>query len=1259
MAFQELFMLKVCVRPLLPLFLTASFLVAPAKTASAQAADLISQPVNAKQLVRLNDVHPLAQAKYETGRLPASTPLKRMILTLKINSAQKSALDEFVRQTTDRTSKNYHKWITPAQFGEKYGPSTADIAQVTAWLKSQGFSVDRVGTGRTRIEFSGTAGQVENAFQTELHTYTVNGEAHIANSIPSAIPKALAPVVAGVHSLHDFFAKPLSSQVRPAYTGPNSGNTLHFLGPADIATIYDVNPLYKAGIDGTGQSIAIIASSNIDPQDIATYRSITGLPPINLNVIVDGPDPGLWITESEANLDVSLAGAVAPKATIDLIVAQNADLTDGVDLAAAYAVDNNIAPVLSESFAGCEANDPTSTDEDSWLNAVREQAAAQGITYVNGTGDSGAADCDPQGDSVSLYGYAVNAKASPPYDVAVGGTMFDDATNGSVYWSATNGPGMESALGYIPELPWDWPFMVQGTGGGASSLYSKPAWQTGPGVPDDGARDIPDLSLFAGGISDAGVEAYFVCVSDLGFNCSDTGIMLVTGTSASTQVFAGIMALVNQQTASNQGNADPAIYALANNATLYPKVFHDITSGTNDVPTVTGGEIGYAATPGYDLATGWGSIDVNQFVTNFKAVGTQATTLAITANQATVTHGQDVTFNVTLSAQSGTAIPTGDVAFFATNSAGTVSIGYQTYDGSTNTYVFDTLGYVPGGKLTVYARYGGDANFAPSTSNSVTVQVNPEPSTVTLNPAASNTPAPYNPAQPISITWGQAFAAYIQMQGANSGDGSPTGKVTVQLIASSSGKTTTVSLGLTSLGENLEATIYNYTRLNFAANTLPADTYSIVISYPGDLAYLPSVSPTYTLQIAQAATATVVGVDKSAPLINTVVNISAFVSEQNPPGPLDFTGGVGFWDNGNLIGTFELPAAPITVAGNPGYLLTVPDTITTSGTHVIVAVYQGDQNTLASQSNSFDIVVAAKSPTICQLGVTTPAYGGMGTLTLPAGAITFSVNVVGGSNGPVPTGTVTFSSGSTLMGTATLTAGVATFTTTAFQPNSTNYPISVAYGGDANYLPSAAQGLLQVETYSLAASSPSVSVQAGSASSAVTITATDPNGIYWELAFPIAYTCSGLPSGATCIFNPSTTYFDIPLSTGAFAATTSVTITTQGPTLMASAAPLRRSGSGTRTGVGAAGGLTLAALLLCVPFLGKRARKLGLLAFLAAVITVAGINGCGGSGPPKYAITDPGTPAGTYPITITATAGPTVQTTTFDLIVTSEITTPN
>src|SRR6202035_2499976 len=282
-------------------------------------------------------------------------------------------------------SPNYHQWLTPQQFGQRFGPADADIQIVTNWLQSRGFQIAKVSAGRTLIEFSGTAGQVRNAFHTEIHRYLVNGEQHFANNGDPQIPAALAPVVAGPVTLHDFpkkaqsrnlgvFRKSMTTgQMVPLFTFAGCGTSCNGVGPGDFAKIYHVDSLWTTGInghliDGTGQMIAItgdseictasspdFASSCAGNDDVANFRSLFGLPPNSPNVILDGPDPGFTGDEVEGNLDVQWSGAVAKNATIDFVIAEQTETTSGIDLAAEYVVDNNLAPVLSESFGMCEA----------------------------------------------------------------------------------------------------------------------------------------------------------------------------------------------------------------------------------------------------------------------------------------------------------------------------------------------------------------------------------------------------------------------------------------------------------------------------------------------------------------------------------------------------------------------------------------------------------------------------------------------------------------------------------------------------------------------------------------------------------------------------------------------------------------------------------------------------------------------------------------------------------------------------------------
>src|SRR5208337_3822516 len=372
-----------------------------------------------------------------------------------------------------KSSPNYHMWLTPEQFGQQFGPVDADIQAVTDWLASQGFQVSRVAAGRTVIEFSGTAGAVGQAFHTEIHKFVVNGEEHWANASDPQIPAALTPVVAGFASLNNFPREPMmhrlgtfsrskaTGEVQPLFSFPVScgTNTCYYflVGPADFATIYNVTPLWSAGTDGTGQTIAVVGETNINPQDVADFRAMFGLPVNPPNIILNGPDPGIVSDEIEADLDVQWSGAVAKGATIDLVVSETTETTPGVDLSALYIIDNNLAPIMSESYGGCEAE--LGAGGNQFHNALWEQAAAQGITVLMAAGDSGSAGCDSanRGETTAQYGLAVSGLASTPFNVAVGGTDFDvNASNALTYWSLTNtSPSQSSAKSYIPESTWN------------------------------------------------------------------------------------------------------------------------------------------------------------------------------------------------------------------------------------------------------------------------------------------------------------------------------------------------------------------------------------------------------------------------------------------------------------------------------------------------------------------------------------------------------------------------------------------------------------------------------------------------------------------------------------------------------------------------------------------------------------------------------------------------------------------------------------
>ncbi|MBU5614597.1 protease pro-enzyme activation domain-containing protein [Geomonas azotofigens] len=618
------------------------------------------------------NVHPNARPEFDAGPADETLPMERMILTLQLSPEKHQQLNNLLAEQNDPTSPNYQHWLTPEEFAERFAPDPEDIGAIKGWLASQGFTVDEVSRGRTSINFSGNVAKVEKAFRTKIRKYMVDGKLRHANAQDPEIPRGLSDVVAGVVTLHDFGHAPMNTGARlladlqPDYTYSTS---YHYLSPIDFATIYNLNPLYSAGYDGTGQSIAIVGRTHPTGSNWSDFRSIMGLPAKPVTVIVNGTDPGSVSTaeDNEADLDVEWAGAVAKNATIKFVISKTTTTTDGIDLSAQYVINNNIAPVMSTSFGLCEAS--MGTAQNAFYNNLWQQAAAQGITSVVAAGDSGAAGCS-RPDATSGSGLAINGLASTPYNVAVGGTTFNDQSGG--YWRSTNGSYYDSALGYIPESAWNESGLVSGgynlwaTGSGLSSIYAKPSWQVAPGVPASGMRGIPDVSLNA-----AGHIPYLVR--------SKNALYYMNGTSASSPAFAGIMALVVQKTGVRQGNANIKLYQMGNAqyTSTGPTVFHDSTSGNSSVP----GVIGYSCTTGYDLVTGLGSVDANALVQNWPV----AAPLAISGSS--IANGtQGVAYSATLTASGGSApytwsLSSGSLAGGITLSSGGVLSGTPTSTG--------------------------------------------------------------------------------------------------------------------------------------------------------------------------------------------------------------------------------------------------------------------------------------------------------------------------------------------------------------------------------------------------------------------------------------------------------------------------------------------------------------------------------------------------------------------------------------------------
>jgi subtilase family serine protease len=678
---------------------------------------------------------PYATAANDRGVVSDKLAIPHAQILLHRTAAQEKELGKLIVDLHNPKSSSYHKWLTAREFGNRFGASDSDISKITAWLSSHGLKINSVSTGRTIIDFSGNAGQIRETFHTPIHNLTLNGEHYIGNMVDPQVPSALAPAMIGVVSLNTF--RPHTNFVprhNPKLTSGCFNGEYPCLGvvPADFATIYNLNPLFKKGITGKGQTVVVVedtligdgATQTLGDADWKTFRKTFGLSGYTHASFTQGiatpatgttscENPGITPDEGEATLDAEWASASAPDARIRMVGCKDT-MTFGPLIAIEMLVNSSAPPaIVSQSYGQCETF--VGNAGNATFNATYQQGVAEGMTILVSSGDESATSCDAD-QSLARHGIGISGFASTPYDLSVGGTDFGDvaaectigqtktakklAKCDSKYWNATNTATFGSAKSYIPEIPWNtscasvlWATFASGspitygkdgycnsanaaaedtittasgsggpsgcvTGspgkfnvvGGTCQGYAKPAWQAGMfGNPADGVRDIPDVSLFAAN----GLWHHFYMFCDSNGGGCQAGHPenwdAAGGTSFSSPIFAGIMALIEQNTGERQGLANTVLYSLASaefgtkgnakcNSSLGTKeasscVFHDVTTGDFDVPCVgqnscydPSGEFGvsslsstaykpaYKAHPGWDFTTGLGTVDATNLV---------------------------------------------------------------------------------------------------------------------------------------------------------------------------------------------------------------------------------------------------------------------------------------------------------------------------------------------------------------------------------------------------------------------------------------------------------------------------------------------------------------------------------------------------------------------------------------------------------------------------------------------------------------------
>jgi subtilase family serine protease len=747
-----------------------------------------------------------ARPEFDQGEAPAQTEMKHVRLFLQRTPEQQASLDKYLAGLIDKSSPNYHKWLTPDEFGRLFGAADGDIAVIEKWLESEGLTVVAVPRGRTSIEFSGSVGLMEQVFRTSIHTFKNGDNEFLANVTDPSIPAALADLVTGIVDLNtiqpesdlvrgpsgrfDPDAKRLvptaGERAQPQYTGTRNSEPFLFIVPADVATMYNtpnktLNANFAGGTsyDGTGVTIGIIGEAPFASSDTAIVKNwrklfLPSTYPLDLTVTNVGGATSSNALD-EAFLDLETAGGVAPGSALHFYTSPVSILP-----AITQALEDNTVDILNVSFGKCEqiaGNTFNQTILGDW-----QQAAAQGITVTVSAGDTGSARCDQNGSPEAAAGLAVNAYASTPYNIAVGGTdtygLVKDFSEYVDPASSDSSKGFyRTVLNPIPESTWnnsqDSPDAVPGPiakavvytdttdagGGGASSCstqstagkctagYAKPSWQAGKGVPADRVRDVPDLALMSGPGADS--AAWLVCSPDLGDCAAESsggfGFTGIGGTSAAAPAFAGMLALVEQKTRGRLGQeAGKNLYGLYNN--FGSRVFNDITLGNNAPPCYAPSpgipspncvknaagyyfESGYNSGIGYDQASGLGSVNATNLVEFWGAAAPLPATVTVKPALETVFRGDSLSVTVTVSGKSGT--PTGTATLTAgafTSAAKPLAAGKATI-----TIPASTL---KAGANTLVVSYSGDPKFGEATGHA-TVTVTLLTPTVTVTPAST------------------------------------------------------------------------------------------------------------------------------------------------------------------------------------------------------------------------------------------------------------------------------------------------------------------------------------------------------------------------------------------------------------------------------------------------------------------------------------------------------------------------------------------
>lgn len=963
------------------------------------AAPRITQAVNEKQLVSLKgSLHPVTNYGLDEGPVSGDLQLNRMQLVLKQSDAQVAALKQLAASQMNPNTPQFHKWLTPEEYGASYGVAQEDVDTLVTWLQSHGLTIDRVTKARNIITFSGTSAQVQSAFHTSIHNYEINGEQHFANATALQIPAALAPVVTGIAALNDFKPRPLhhrigtaqrdsktglwkvtpdnGAAVSPLFNTPIYGTEQPALGPADFAKIYNVQPLWDEGIDGSGQSIAIPGQlTGVYTDDILNFHKIFNLPA--QNVLNDSQEGGTYNGEfeSEAQLDIQWSGAVARGATIRFVDWYNSETDGQISDSIIAIIDSNLDPIMSVSYDECEAD--LGVTGNQFYYTMYQQAAVQGISVFVSAGDSGSIACgdyigtttvDGVTVNVAKGGLSVNGMASTPYNVAVGGTdFFSTYPNEQVYWNTTNAPTtLESALSYIPETPWN-------DSCGSTILQTNAALLAALGVSGDATTEafcndpkvIASSSDFVDpeGVGGGGPSS---CIDGPGQNAVGVASMVDCGSGGYPKP-EWQSRVPNIPADSVRDLPDLSLFAGNNTSGFYVYCDAEINGETCSLDNLTAAGGTSFASPA--MAGIMALIDQK---TNSRQGNPNYILYQLAAKQYS-----DPTLTA---ACSSSQVQAGNACMFYDITAGNNAVPclVGTYNCTANT-PGDVIGVLPGWNAgTAYDMASGLGTV----------------NAYNLVNAWSSAAGTFQTSE-VSLSLGASTAAYgsavpftISVQPGSGASGTPTGNVALMTTTPASNQY--YAQGSAVLQAGPFALANGQTPAESLSSVVPG-TYQFFATYAGDMSFASGASAATALVITPAATQSSLAANQTAIQYGGSFNLTSTVSTAStgtaPTGTITFTDTT----NGKVLGTYPVSCPYCASPTGLTVVLGVSGTALASGSNSVVATYSGDTNYQPSVSAPITITVQAPfsmavAPTPLTVAASAgPTYNAMVTIT-PNGA---------------------------------------------------------------------------------------------------------------------------------------------------------------------------------------------------------------------------------------------------------------------------------